>query len=207
MCAPGGTLSISYRPRSSVVAVRPRPEMRTDAPPTGTMVRLSNTTPFTRPNSPVPMEGDGTTGTVCAALPRGKAQRAARRAGRIAVFVKRIGAGGWWHEPAGSTPWRHGAGRPQSSYDVLAAMPAPAGIQPGQRLSHRGQHGTFHGTHRSHHGGIMQKKGHGSIPDFSRKTPAKKGAPDAASTKTSAPKPAPAVKPQNTSAKGGRRGG
>lgn len=46
------------------------------------------------------------------------------------------------------------------------------------------------------------------IPDFSRKTPAKKGAPvDASTSKVSAPKPAPKVKPQNTSAKGGRRGG
>lgn len=53
----------------------------------------------------------------------------------------------------------------------------------------------------------MQKKSHGSIPDFSRKTPAKKNSPDAAAGKTPAPKPAPAVKPQNTSAKGGRRGG
>lgn len=53
----------------------------------------------------------------------------------------------------------------------------------------------------------MQKKGHGAIPDFSRKAPAKKGAPEAAAAKTSAPKPAPMVKPQNTSAKGGRRGG
>lgn len=53
----------------------------------------------------------------------------------------------------------------------------------------------------------MQKKGHGAIPDFSRKAPAKKGAPDAAGSKTSAPKAAPIVKPQNTSAKGGRRGG
>ncbi|MEO7999658.1 MAG: hypothetical protein ABI852_19560 [Gemmatimonadaceae bacterium] len=54
----------------------------------------------------------------------------------------------------------------------------------------------------------MQKKGHGAIPDFSRKAPAKKGAVDAPSAgKTAAPKPAPMVKPQNTSAKGGRRGG
>jgi hypothetical protein len=53
----------------------------------------------------------------------------------------------------------------------------------------------------------MPKKGHGAIPDFSRKAPAKKGAPDANAGKTSAPKPAPIVKPQNTSAKGGRRGG
>lgn len=54
----------------------------------------------------------------------------------------------------------------------------------------------------------MQKKGHGAIPDFSRKAPAKKGAaPEADASKTSAPKPAPMVKPQNTSAKGGRRGG
>ncbi|MGV3708619.1 MAG: hypothetical protein ACO1Q7_07235 [Gemmatimonas sp.] len=54
----------------------------------------------------------------------------------------------------------------------------------------------------------MQKKSHGAIPDFSRKTPAKKGAPAAAgAAKTPAPKPAPSVKPQNTSAKGGRRGG
>jgi hypothetical protein len=46
------------------------------------------------------------------------------------------------------------------------------------------------------------------VPDFSRKTPAKKGAPvDAAASKGNAPKPAPKVKPQNTSAKGGRRGG
>lgn len=46
------------------------------------------------------------------------------------------------------------------------------------------------------------------VPDFSRKTPAKKGAPvDSASSKTTAPKPAPKTKPQNTSAKGGRRGG
>jgi len=57
-------------------------------------------------------------------------------------------------------------------------------------------------------GGFMQKKGHGAIPDFSRKAPAKKGAaPEAGASKTSAPKPAPIVKPQNTSAKGGRRGG
>ncbi len=57
----------------------------------------------------------------------------------------------------------------------------------------------------------MSKHGHGAIPDFSRKSPAKKGspgtAPDAATSKVSAPKPAPTVKPQNTSAKGGRRGG
>jgi hypothetical protein len=53
----------------------------------------------------------------------------------------------------------------------------------------------------------MQKKGHTAIPDFSRKSPAKKGAVDATAGKTSAPKPAPKVKPQNTSAKGGRRGG
>ena len=46
------------------------------------------------------------------------------------------------------------------------------------------------------------------VPDFSRKTPAKKGAPvDATSSKNSAPKPAPKVQPQNTTAKGGRRGG
>lgn len=54
----------------------------------------------------------------------------------------------------------------------------------------------------------MQKKSHGAIPDFSRKPQAKKGSPEAAAGgKTPAPKPAPAVKPQNTSAKGGRRGG
>jgi hypothetical protein len=53
----------------------------------------------------------------------------------------------------------------------------------------------------------MQKKGHGTIPDFSRKTPVAKGASDALNAKPSAPKPAPKVKPQNTSAKGGRRGG
>ena len=54
----------------------------------------------------------------------------------------------------------------------------------------------------------MSKHGHGAIPDFSRKSPAKKGAtPEAVTSKVTAPKPAPKVKPQNTSAKGGRRGG
>lgn len=53
----------------------------------------------------------------------------------------------------------------------------------------------------------MSKHGHGAIPDFSRKSPTKKDAPDAVSSKVTAPKPAPRVKPQNTSAKGGRRGG